>query len=661
MGLSVYLGSAIVPSPGDLDGFEQRIVRDFDRRMVYSEAPGTVKFTGAAWRILRDAFEADYCASIPVRVYDDCTGIAQLILSGEVILADIKWNLSRCVAEAPIQVASVGARILDNMDLVISPVATESKDGIQITPCSPFTLTIFDPQNPATTTTRPARDWKEAMRHAIDFLTDGTVIVTNAWYDALPDDERIALVQGVVWRTGSQPDDPVQWSLSSLWMEIAKRFNLWMVVRQDANGIASITILSDADSFSASPSMSIALVDGIVQSIDSDALFGSVRVGEQREANRTGDAYSALPYFRSVTHIDEQYGVKCLCNRGQALDLTCTWAADHGILENTMWRDTSNVKIDESVCVLQYTASTSTVTAVAYLATDPLYNDAMLNYRIVNRYRTLCDVIVWQAASEPVLAISTPVLSNDPAYQIGPNLSWYAESSNNIGPLDFNPPSPNSTGQFTTWPIDTPPNGNDPGAQWNGVNRYTASATGIRSVSFRFRASITINSGASNLDNRRFWRMRLRLQHFSAANVLLGTYNASGDAVASGTFSTQSGAVALFMQTGEYFIARLFPEIVVPNDFQTVNDLTFLLSATSPSELAVSSLSFESGPAGDRRIALIEFERHVTSTMWATMLGDPRLPITVDGAGLGPTLSWLKEASRDITRGNTRFTLMHSL
>lgn len=661
MGLSVYMGSTAVPAPGDLDGFEQRIVRDFSKRMIYSEAPGTVTFTGGAWRVLRDAFEANYCASVPLRIYDDCTGVAQLILSGEVILADIRWNLSRCTAEAPIQVASVGARILDNMGLTIAPVAEASKDGVQIAPCAPFTLTVFDPQAPATTTTRQARPWDDAMRHAIDFLTDGTVVLSNPWYSALAASERIALVQGALWRTGAQPDDPVQWSLESLWLEIAKRFNLWMVVRQDANGIASITILEDGDTFGSSSALSIRSIDGIIQSVDQGALFGAVKVGEQREANRTGLSYSALPYFRSVTHIEEQYGVSCLCNRGDALDLTCRWAADHGILENVMWRDPTKTDIDESVCILQYDSGTATVTGAAYLATDPLYNESMLNYKVVNRYSTLCDVIVWQEASEPVLAVSTPVLSDDLAYEVGTTATWYTEGDTIIGTLDDDPPSPGSVGQFTTWPIDAPPAGLDPDAQWDGVNRYTALSTGIRSVAFEFRASIRVASGASNLDTRRSWRLRLHLDHYSAASVLLGTYDAVGDPAASGTFSTQSGAVALFMQTGEYFIARLFPEIVLPDDFQTVNDLTFYLSATSPSRLSVSALSFASGSRGPRRVLRVEFERQTTSTMWAALLDDPRLPITIDGAGLGPTVTWISEASRDILRGRTRYTQLHAL
>jgi hypothetical protein len=661
MGLIVYLGSTIVPTPGDLDGFEQRIVRDFERRMIYSEAPATATFTGGAWRILRDQFLANFCASMPLRIYDDCTGVAQLLLSGEIILADIKWNLSRCTAEAAIQVASVGARILDNMELVISPVAETSKDGIQIAPCSSFALTVFDPQAPASTTTRAAYDWSGAMQHAVDFLTDGTVMVTNTWYSALPDEAHLALVQGVLWRTGTLPDDPVQWTLSDLWLEIAKRFNLWMVVRQDANGIASITILDDAGTYGQVASTEISHIDGIVQSIDSDALFGSVKVGERREANRTGSSYSALPYFRSVTHVDEQYGVSCLCNRGEALDLTCRWVADHGILEHVMWQDNTDTEIDEDVCLLQYVQSTATVTASAYLATAPLYNEAMLNYRVVNRYPTLCDVIVWQAASKPVLARNMPVLSNDPAILSGPLLPWYVEGSNNIGPLDSVPVSLSSIGVFDSWPLDAPPNGLDPGAQWNGVNRYTASATGIRSVSFRFRASVVILSGTSNLDPRRFWRMRLVVDHYTAANVLLGTYSVAGETIGSGSFDIQEGTTALFMQTGEYFLARIVPEIVLPIDFQTVLDLTFELSASAPSEISVSSLSFDSGTSGERRIALVEFERHVTTSSWMALLGDPRAPITIDGAGMGPTLSWVREASRDILRGNTRFTLMHSL
>lgn len=663
MGLSVYLGSNAVPGPGSLDGYEQTIVRDFERRMVYVEAPGTLTFTAGAYRILRDAFMADFCASLPVRIYDDCGGINRLIVYGEIILADIKWDLSRCSAEAPVQMGSVGARILDNVDLVLSPTADRSKNGVAIAPGASFTLSVFDPQSSATTT-RAAYDWKEAMRHAIDFLTDGTVAVSNDWYDALPDAERIALVQGVLWRTGSQPLDPINWTLKDLWMEVAKRFNLWLVVRQDANGISSITVLEDEENFGTDVAGSITMVDGIKQSIDSSALFGSVRVGEERERNRVGPSYSALPFFPSLTHTEEGYGVRCLCNRGEVLDLVCRWAADHGILEHVMWRDTSDTGIDEVVCMLQYTASTGAVTAVEYASPGvELYNDAMLNYRIINRYRSLCDVITPQEPTAGVIAVNNYLLTLDTAYKTGLTVPWYAEGQNIIGPLDNAPlpPSPFATGIYNTWPIDTPPLGSDPDNAWTLASRYTASSTGMRTVSWSFRSSVQINGVP--LDQRKYWRMRIYVRHYTSANTLINTLQAVSATAGNGAFNPYSSSLMLFMAVTDYLTIEFVPEIVLPNDFLTVIGLTFQLSADANRRITIttSELGIATGDGGARRISIIEFDRHVTSARWASMLDDPRAPMIVDGAGLGPTTVWIKKVSRDIVRGKTRFELIHTM
>lgn len=664
MGVTVYIGTVEVPTPGDVDGYVQRIVRDFDRRMIYSESPGTLTFTGGAYKLLRDAYLSSFCNSLPVRIYDQCAGVRVLLVSGEAILADIKWNLSRCSAEAPIQMGAVGARILDNLNLVLTPEATESKNSQTITACATFSLTAFDPQTPATTTTRTARPWNDAMRHAVDFLTDGTVPVINTWYDALPDDERLALVQGVYWRTGSQPLDPVSWSLHSLWMEIARRYNLWMVIKQDAVGNASIEILSDADTFGASAGAEIRHVDGIVQSIDEDALFGSVVVGEDREKNRTGSSFSALPYYLSLTHTEESYGVRCLCNRGDELDLRNEWVADHGTLEHVMWRDTTDTVIDEDVCILQYTETTGEVTASEYASpTTPLCNETMLNYRVINRYSTLCDVITPQEPTAGVFARNDAILSSDQAYTQGSTATWIAEGSNIVATLPENPPSPLSSGIYTTWPIDTPPGGSDPDNAWTLGSRYTATSTAMRTITWSFRSSIQINSGASNLDNRRYWRMRCEISLFNSANVLLGTFGQISGIGASGSFAIHTGSRTIFMGATDYLTIRFYPQIVLPNDFQTVLDLTFLLS-TSPARtisITTSDLSIGSGTVGSRRVALIDFERHLSTAQWLAFLADPRTPITVDGAGLLQTLTWAKVMSRDIMRGTTNFTMIHEI
>ena len=666
MGLSVFLGNQLVPTPGDVDRYKHDIVRDFDRRIIYSEAPGTVTFTGGAYRILREAFTADFCASLSIRIYDDCAGQRVLVVSGEVILADVTWNLARCSAETPIQMGSVGARILDNMDLVLTPIADRSKNDQAITPVPSFALTVFDPQNPGTTTTRGTYDWKAAMQHALNFLTDGTVAIDNVWYDALPDDERLSMVHGVYWRTGTQPLDPVSWSLSSLWLEIAKRFNLWMVVRQGATGITGITILSDDDTFAATAGITIEYIDGIKQSIDEDALFGGVKVGEDRERNRVGSAFSALPYYLSLSHTEEDYGVRCLCNRGNILDLSVEWVADHGTLERVMWRDTTVKDADERVCLLQYTDATNTVTANAYASPGvPLYNVAMLNYRVLNRYRSLCDVITPQDPTGAVLAVNNTLLSLDTAYRTGLTVSWQPEGSNIVGSLAFPPlpPSPGSAGIYDTWPIDFPPLGSDPDNAWTLSSRYTASSTGMRTVSWSFRSSVRVDSGASNIDPRRYWRLRVFIRHYTSANVLINTLQAVGGIYASGAFGLYASNAVLFMGSTDYLTITFVPEVVLPDDFQSVTDLTFQLSAATNRWIAITTaeLGIASAGPGTRRIALVEFQRHVSTAQWVSMLDDPRVPLSISGAGLGPTTAWISRVSRDILRGTTDLTLIHAL
>ena len=119
----------------------------------------------------------------------------------------------------------------------------------------------------------------------------------------------------------------------------------------------------------------------------------------------------------------------------------------------------------------------------------------------------------------------------------------------------------------------------------------------------------------------------------------------------------------LFMAVTDYLTVEFVPEIVLPSDFLTVIGLTFQLSADGNRRIAIttSELGIATGDEGTRRISIIEFDRHVTSAQWASMLDDPRAPMIVDGAGLGPTTAWIKKVSRDIVRGKTRFELIHTM
>src|SRR5690606_26164381 len=99
-----------------------------------------------------------------------------------------------------------------------------------------------------------------------------------------------------------------------------------------------------------------------------------------------------------------------------------------------------------------------------------------------------------------------------------------------------------------------------------------------------------INPGLSTLAK---WRIMMRVQHWADPVTLLGTYDAPGDLMGNGTWSIQGASLPLFMQTGEYFIVRLFPQVALPVG-GPVGPIVIKLSASAPSEVAVSSLSFAS-------------------------------------------------------------------
>ena len=52
---------------------------------------------------------------------------------GAVIIADVKFNLTRCEAECSIADDGIGSRIINNMEIPVSPNATVTKNSVEIT------------------------------------------------------------------------------------------------------------------------------------------------------------------------------------------------------------------------------------------------------------------------------------------------------------------------------------------------------------------------------------------------------------------------------------------------------------------------------------------------------------------------------------------------
>lgn len=650
--VEVYINGLPVPVPGNIKGFEQVLMRDAERRLIYVDCPNKATFAGAGYAALRAAFVGDTCGAAVIEIYDTCAGVRRLVLRGEIILADVEWSVSRCTAEAAIQQSSVGARLLDNFNLRLSPTMVVSKAGAPIAAVSTVSITVPEPQG-AGTTTRAMYDWGEAMAHAVRFLTDDTVTITNAWYDALPDDERLALTSGIMWRTSATQNDPVAWSFHDLWLEVARRYNLWAVVSQGVAGHTTITVVSAIDLYAQTTALyDVDHIDGITQKVDEDELYGSVKVGEDdRTKNRQGLTYSALPFIQAFTHTGEEFGVGCLCNRGSALDLACKWVADHGALEHVIWIDGNDNDIDEDVVLVVYDSDTSTVVASDYAMNGTRqYNEPLLNVYVMGRYKNLCAPIVPSSANDSVAALrrgeATPTTgATVAAWSAGGEFDGLSGLMYTVPPLYL---------------YDYAPYGHDLTGSWN-FDRFTSSGQGLRS--FSVTATLRVDATAGPTDPRKRWGIIVVLSHFTSGGAPLGTYRLASPSFACGTQQQFTSGRTILMSAGDRVVVSVEVHGVVPIDFGPTAGLTYAVTLpntiTPLNSVRVSSSALIASTVDGATPPTIvnEFERHLPAADWVRLLRAPASVIRIGGAGIETSLAWIKEAKRDIVTGKTAYTV----
>jgi hypothetical protein len=394
------LNGVVVEEPGGWADFTEEIERNFDERIIHLKYSSSLLFIGDGYDTLRRLYEEDYCTEVSYACEQFLQGGWQPICQGTIVLSDIQWNLSKCTADTTITDNTVGARILNNKQVKTFPTATKSKSGVPISGVAPFALEVFDPQAAVGTylaTPRDAWDWKLCMEHMIAFVTDGAVKFRSDWYDALPDDERYCLLNGVQLRTAAVTDRPPEYSLEELWEFAYKADNLMAGVIDDGD----IVFRVEPDAFWYGTPGAIVLLhqEDLVQSIDTDLLYAGVKMGSQGAIkNEAIAAAYSLPYVGLRTFSSESYTLEGQCNTNNVLDLelpyvVCTNAIEDAVVNN----DDGN---DDEVFVIQYDRTTDQAVKSDYLTNAGvpyLYNERFLNLSVIQRWKLPASGVTYYA------------------------------------------------------------------------------------------------------------------------------------------------------------------------------------------------------------------------------------------------------------------------
>lgn len=488
-GIFFYLENQQVEDPLEFDEFTQEFIRDDENRILRYDYPTSLTFDGSGYTILEDAYLEDLDNQVTLSIIDFRSGSPETILRGVIKTSNCQWNLQRRKCAVQVDDIVFQEKIFARRQSPFIVTANETLDGQPMTSLAPIDLTFFTSSTGANiATTREVYDIMDCFSKLIEWITNGQVTFSSPWYDALPDNERMAIITGAKLRDPSITGRAPEINYESLFNELWKKDNLMLVVR-DINGQGALELVSYDDTFVQDNSVKIHDIADLTRSLDFEQLYSRVRFGNGQSTQDFGSA-EPLPYIPFLTFFEETYNLPTLIGVDKEFNLSTRWLIDTNQITAAL---SGNDENDSQIFIVQYDQSTNeAVKGQYYSGANPnvrLYNERMLNINIAKRFQFLADIVLnagllgssFSAGQVAPIGITGTI-------GVGASVVIYDDTTN---------PHPYPD-------VVTPPFFNE--GQYDPVTYiYTAPAAGF----YRFRTKfIWRNNGTQNLQARLF-RIRL--------------------------------------------------------------------------------------------------------------------------------------------------------
>jgi hypothetical protein len=655
-----YINGQEVTAPRGWDGAKQVLKRNIQARTLAVEYQGEVTFVGDGYDMLRGLFVSSAgCAIVQYEAYTMCGGVRVLAVRANIILADCDWNLNRCEVACSIVEDGIGARIANNGKVPISPTAERTKNGIPLTPVTAIPLQVFNSAGTYLPNTRAAYDYLECLQHAVRFMSDQEVTLQSTWYNALPDDERFSILTGFQLRTGANTapeDERLRYKWSDLFREIAIKYNLWIYVKRDVNGAPIVRLEREEDIYADTVAISLPWQDNLIQSIDQEQTWAAVEVGsEDGIANR--GATDPLPYLVLQGFSTEAFSFEGVCNTEAVLDLVSKWGICTNLINKVAIQSSS--EHDELVFVIQYNRTTNQATIGDYFGAVALYNKALLNINVLNRYQLPSNV--GQYFGPGVDNFRASATSNG---AIISDSTWPSLITANV-PLNFDDDS-------------TPPNF-DPSNLWDTtLLRFTAPVQGFYALRVSRSFRVSSNTFAIGLfGGNKYVTSRITVRRFNASNVLQGTqiFNSTPQALGLIPQPAQFLIPATWIQpAGNYLHEINIQQVMDVGDYLLI-DGAFVTTSVDPLNTGVIQFfdlvgstietTFIAAGGGTltnidpsaARVVTLTFSRLVDADTWADLVGNPTQAIRVATDGGAWRTGHILSADNNLQRGEASWTL----
>lgn len=659
---SHFLNGVSINEPRGFKEFTDSLERDFKERIIGSKYKASLTFVGSGFEYLNDlSVNEGNCATAFYEARQWCGGVQYTVIQGEVILSECSFNETRCEAEVAIADNAIGARVINNNEIPISPTANKTKNGEDLQALTRVDLEVFDPddvEEDYLPMVRPSWDWYDAIRHAVLYITDNECSVVSDWYEALPDNENYCIAYGYNLRTGS--DKQIVWNFKLLFFELAKKYNLWIGVEKDSSGNPVLRIEPESYFYSTDGTIDHTNIQDLVRSCDLERLWAKVDVGSDIFEKEFGTTFS-LPFLVLRGHSKEQFHFSGKCNTNATLDLVNEWVIDTNVIEDVVVNN--NDEHDDEIFLIQYTKSTEQATKSPYLNApiEPfLYNEQFQNGLVLGRYDLPSSVgSNYSVQTESFQALRTEPGTTDTFNgNNGSSALQIFQFDNDYTAPNFDPS--NSWGNGTPQGL--------PVSQAN--SRFTTSTQGFFEFEVLIRWAITQNipitvGGPTPLTFYKSVQLTAVAERYDSANTLIDSIAVNSTIEYIPGIRQFTFFPAFSLNVGDY--------VQIQYGFTHFNYAYQLPFAQAPGGTPGISVrpEFNSGirtnfvtgggfvaGGGEARIIKYEYERHIDAATWVDLTADPKQSIGIGGGEQVTSRTHVLTAERNVVTGKTTWAMI---
>jgi hypothetical protein len=307
-----------------------------------------------------------------------------LIHAGNIFHSDLKYELVNNSIEFKVDDNGWFSKIKNNQRIDATMGTTLSKNGINITPATSFTLSVHKVSNGTYyAQTRKAFKLYDCLRFLIDFMTDGGVTFVSDCFGVGGIYEYYCLVNGhELWSHDGTQFPRI--SFGKLFEELKKRLNVRFAMYFNGN---KPTIRIEPADYFYETSSTFTLVDTpgkIEMSVDTSALYSGARVGSTKFETTSS---LNLPDIQSLTSFREENVMFAGVNNVDAqLDLVGDLIVSNSIIEVLLEQLSGYDTYEEEVFLIEYTSANQTYNSNWIGTSANLYNESLNNYHTLQRW-----------------------------------------------------------------------------------------------------------------------------------------------------------------------------------------------------------------------------------------------------------------------------------